>query len=105
MTSELQPEHALKGAYACLCGDVTEGRAAVDIQRWICRLRLVEDVGRVHPEFDRLGFVYFEAFAEAAVKRPGAGKFVLVLAEIASYPGVRVLQYVGAELVRNSSER
>src|SRR5216110_559999 len=65
---------------------------------------MVEDVGRFHPEFDRLGFLYFEAFAETAVKSPRTGRFDHVLTEVAANSGLRVLQNDVAGGIRDCAQ-
>ena len=66
---------------------------------------MVEDVGSVHPELDCFRFAHFEAFAEAAVKSPGAGKLDDVLAEVAAGSGLWILQHHGSGRIRDRSER
>src|SRR5262245_17843725 len=81
-SSEVQPQLRLERASRVhLSGDVSKWHAAVDVQVRIVRLRVIEDVGRIEPELQRLGLPDLDALGERHIQSPRTRHFNDVLTE------------------------
>src|SRR5437867_780946 len=92
--SEVQTDLRFELAAVVVLGlDTTEGvSSTVDAQIRTRRRGMVENIRRVHPELDSLGFGYAHELAHRRVKGPGAGQLHRLAAEIASMSWLRIFQ-------------
>src|SRR5688572_22284849 len=102
---ELEAHLSLKLAVPALRGDVTERDVAVDVQRGIGGLRMVEQVDRVHPELQALALSDPERLADGGIQTPCSRQFNDVLAQVAARSRQRIPQHDSARGIRNSVQR
>ena len=73
-SSELEPKLALEHTATGLLSDLAprdccaRGQVRIDRQVWIRGLRMVQDVKRVEPELQALGFGHFERFRKVRIE-------------------------------------
>src|SRR6266576_870114 len=66
-SSKIETHLSLKGSVSRLGRDVSERKAAIDVKIRIRRLRVIEDVGRIHSNREPLRLIDPESLAESAV--------------------------------------